>query len=141
MKASRLKPIVDIISMIFSLVAIVTGFMLHKDVWHLHVFDNTTLWAIHEICGLVLLVLVSVHCCQHSFWFKNFAKIKANKKRVTSIFLIIGVIVAVSGIILMSGSHSDTISHCHYIGAIVFIILSIVHVTKRWKIFRKQLSC
>ncbi len=139
MNKTKYKSIVDIFSMILSLAAIITGFMLHKDVWHLHVYDNTSLWAIHEFSGLLLLVLVLIHCCQHSFWFSKYSKIKTNKKITTSILLTAGVIVAVSGIILMCGSHSEAISHCHYIGAILFIILAIVHVAKRWNIFKKQL--
>lgn len=139
MKLAKYKPTVDIVSMILLLAAIVTGFILHKDVWHLHVYDNTSLWAIHEAAGLVLVVLVAIHCIQHSFWFKNYSKIKSDRKRVTTILLIIGILVALSGIILMCGSQSELISHIHYACAILFTIIAIGHIAKRWIILKNLL--
>ncbi len=139
MNFAKYKPLVDIVSMIMLLVAIVTGFMLHKEVWHLHLFNDHSLWSIHEAVGLVLLVFVAGHCLQHSFWFKNYAKIKPDRKRVTTILLIIGIIVAISGIILMCGSRSELISHIHYVCAILFTIISIGHIAKRWKILKNLL--
>ncbi len=136
MKLAKYKSAVDIVSMILLLAAIITGFILHKEVWHLHFFGDSSLWRAHETVGLGLLLLVAIHCMQHSFWFKNYAKIKPDRKRVTTILLIIGIIVAISGIILMGGSQSELISHIHYIGAILFTIIAIGHIAKRWKIFK-----
>lgn len=136
MKKNKYKAIIDIVSMLALLAAIITGFMLHNEVWHLHAYDHTALWNLHEACGLLLLALVIAHCLQHSFWFRNYAKIKVEKKRVTAILLIIGIIVALSGIMLMCGSHSEFISHTHYAGAILFTAVAIGHVAKRWKILK-----
>lgn len=139
MRITKYKPSVDILAMILTLAAIITGFMLHNDVWHRHVYDNTSLWNQHEAAGLALLILVAVHCTQHSFWFKNYSKIKSVKKIVTTILLIVALTVAVSGIMLMCGSRSEVASHIHYIGAIIFTILAIGHIAKRWKIFKSLL--
>lgn len=136
MKGSNLKLADDIAAIALTLAAIVTGFILHNEVWHSHIYDNTALWALHEASGLVLLVAVILHCTQHSFWFRNYAKIKPERKRVTTILLAIGVIVAATGVVLMCGSHSETVSHVHYVGAILFVALAIGHVAKRWKLFK-----
>ena len=130
------KVAVDLLSMLALLAAIITGFKLHKEVWHLHVYDDSFLLGTHETIGLTLLALVAVHCIQHSFWFRNYSKIKVEKKRVTAILLTIGIITAVTGIVLMCGSHSEFISHTHYAGAILFTAITIGHVAKRWKILK-----
>ncbi|MDE6193052.1 MAG: hypothetical protein K2M83_03610 [Muribaculaceae bacterium] len=130
------KVVIDLLSMLALLAAIITGFKLHKEVWHLHVYDDSFLWGTHETIGLTLLVLVAAHCIQHSFWFRNYSKIKVEKKRVTAILLTIGIITAVTGILLMCGSHSEFISHTHYAGAILFTAITIGHLAKRWKILK-----
>lgn len=136
MKSVKYKVSIDIFSMICVLGAIITGFVLHKEVWHLYIYDNRILWSAHEFIGLLLVALMAIHCVQHSFWFKNYAKIKPEKKRVTTILLIIAGIVALSGIVLMCGSRSEMVSHIHYLGAILFSLLVLGHVLKRWKIFK-----
>ncbi len=135
-KGSRPKVVTDILSMILTVAAIVTGFMLHRDVWHIHNYGNTSLWSFHEAVGLALTVLVILHGIQHSFWFKNYARIKVDRKRVTTIFLILGTLLALTGIILMCGSQSETVSHIHYFSGILFTAVAIGHVAKRWKIFK-----
>ena len=155
MRKNIYKVVVDLLSMLALLAAIITGFKLHKEVWHLHVYDDSFLWGTHETIGrhlhvyddsflwgthetigLTLLALVAAHCIQHSFWFRNYSKIKVEKKRVTAILLTIGIITAVTGIVLMCGSHSEFISHTHYAGAILFTAITIGHVAKRWKILK-----
>ncbi len=140
MNDRKIKLTVDVLSMIIILAAIITGFILHKEVWHLHLYHDTPLWSLHEAAGLILLALVTAHCMQHSFWFKNYSKIKIDRKRVTAILLVIGVIVAISGIILMFGSRSEIISHIHYVGAILFTAIAIGHVAKRWKLLRNLIG-
>ena len=130
------KVVVDLLSMLALLAAIITGFKLHNEVWHLHVYDDSFLWGTHETIGLTLLALVAAHCIQHSFWFRNYSKIKVEKKRVTAILLTIGIITAVTGIVLMCGSHSEFISHTHYAGGILFTAITIGHVAKRWRILK-----
>lgn len=137
---NKTKGIVDVVAMLLLVGAIVTGFMLHQEVWHLHVYDDTALWASHEAVGLVMAGMVAGHCVQHSFWFKNFAKIKPSRKRVTTILLILGVIVLGSGIPLMCGSHSGVISRIHYVCGILFTVFAIGHVAKRWKMLRSALK-
>lgn len=136
MKSAKYKSATDILSMLLTLAAIITGFVLHKEVWHLHLYSDATLWTVHESIGLVLLGFVALHCVQHSFWFKNYSRIRINKKRVTTILLIVGAIVALTGIVLMCGSRSELVSHIHFVGAILFTIIAVGHVVKRWKIFR-----
>ncbi len=136
MKNKRFKIATDLLSMLLTLIAIITGFILHNEVWHLHIFDDYASWGIHEGVGIALLALVTFHCVEHSFWFKNYSKLKINRKRVTTIFLIIAIIVAVTGITLMSGSHSEIVSHIHYAGGILFTIIAVGHVAKRWKLLK-----
>ena len=136
---NKSKSAVDILSMLLLLAAIVSGFVLHRDVWHLHFYSNKLLWCIHEAIGLSLIALITIHCIQHSFWFRNFTKIPAKRKRVTAILLIIGGIVLFTGAILMCGSRSETISHIHYALGILFALIAVGHVLKRWKIFRSLL--
>ncbi len=133
------KAFVDIAAMALLAAAIITGFMLHNEVWHLHIYNNTLLWTLHEVAGLLLIALVTTHCAQHSFWFKNYAKIKPPRKTVTTILLLISLIVALSGIPLLLGSRSETLSHIHYVSGILFTLLAIGHVAKRWKLLRSQL--
>ncbi len=139
MANTKSKSAVDIFSMLLVVAAIVSGFVLHKYVWHLHFFSDKTVWYIHEAIGLSLIALIKLHSIQHSFWFKNFKKIPVKRKRVTAILLIAVVIVAITGVILMCGSRSEMISHIHYIVGILFTLIAIGHVLKRWKIFRSLL--
>lgn len=115
--------------------AIITGFILHKEVHHLFVYDNTWLWAVHILAGLIVAVALLFHCLQHKYWFKNYVKIAAVKKGVTTLLFALAILVAVSGAILALGSHSHFISIFHYVTAIAFTLLAVGHVAKRWKIF------
>ena len=136
---NKSKSAVDILSMLLLLAAIVSGFVLHRDVWHLHFYSNKLLWYIHEVIGLSLISLITIHCIQHSFWFRNFKRIPTKRRRVTTILLLLGGIVGFTGIILMCGSRSETISHIHYIMGILFTFIAVGHVMKRWKMFRSLL--
>ena len=129
------KRLIDIIAMLCGAVCLVSGLMLHVNVHHLMVYDNTALWAIHEAAGLVLSVAVALHCVQHKVWFKNYRKIAVKRKRVSTILLAIVGIVFVTGMILMSGSSYEVISEIHLAAGILFVILAAGHVAKRWKLF------
>lgn len=131
-----MKRTTDILAMFLSICAIITGLKLHRDVHHLFVYDNRGLWTAHEIVGLMLYVFITMHCFQHKHWFKNFGRIKISRKWLNSLLFVTAVIVLVSGVILMSGSNSQFVSISHYITAIAFFILAIIHVVNRWKIFR-----
>lgn len=139
MGKQKTKTVVDIVSMLLLIVAIITGVILHRDVWHLHVYDARILWGLHECAGLGLVAFIAAHCWQHSFWFTNYFRIKPVKKRVTTVLLALGVIVALSGIPLMLGSHSEGISHIHFAAGILFAIISVGHIAKRWKILKSLL--
>lgn len=126
----------DVIAMAFMICAIITGFMLHHDVHHLHFYKHPLLWNTHIISGLIVVAALIFHCIQHKFWFRNYAKIPAVRKGVTTILFVVAILVAVTGIILVSGSHSKFVSIFHYITAIVLTLLAITHVAQRWKIFK-----
>lgn len=136
MKTAEAKIITDIPSMALALAATITGIMLHKEVWHIHYYDHSLLWSLHEGIGLILVILVLIHCIQHSFWFRNYSRLRGSRKTVTTILLILGIVLAATGIILMSGSRSEAISHVHYASGILFTIIAAGHVAKRWKLFR-----
>lgn len=131
-----MKKYTDIVAMVMVVCAIITGFKLHREVHHLFVYDNTGLWTIHIIAGLIIVVALIFHCVQHKFWFINYTKIPAVRKGVTSLLFVLTILVAVSGIILALGSHSQFISIFHYITSIAFTAFAIGHVAKRWKIFK-----
>ncbi len=133
---AKRKLMTDVVAMALVLVAIVTGFMLHNEVWHCRIYDDAALWTLHEVVGLALLAGVLMHCVQHSFWFKNYSRIQPSRKLVTTILLILVLTVAVSGVILLFGSRSEFVSHLHYVAAFAFTLLAIGHVAKRWKIFK-----
>lgn len=130
-----MKKTTDITAMVMMVCAIFTGFKLHREVHHLHVYDNAGLWNVHIIAGLIVTIALILHCVQHNFWFKNYAKIKPDRKIVTTILFILACFVILSGAILMCGSHSNFISIFHYVTAIAFTLLTICHVAKRWRIF------
>lgn len=134
-----MKKSVDILEMVCVIVAIVTGFILHREVHHLFVYDDVAVWSVHEAVGLLLAVLVAIHCVQHKFWFKNYRKIPVRRKHATTIFLIVGILLLVSGVLLMCGSHSQFVSISHYVLGILFTLLSVAHVAKRRKLFNALL--
>lgn len=72
----------------------------------------------------------------HSLWFRNYGKIPAKRKYVTSILFVDTAVVLVSGALLMFGSRSEAVSHVHYASAIIFTVLAVVHVVRRWSLFR-----
>lgn len=131
-----LKRITDLLAMASTLVLIATGVVLHVQVHHTQVYDDTFMWGCHEVVGLLLMLLIACHGVQHAPWFKNYAKIPANRKIVTTIFLALAVVMLVTGVLLMAGSRSESVSHIHYAGGILFVIIAVGHVAKRWKIFR-----
>lgn len=88
---TKSKSIIDIFSMLLVLAAIVSGFILHKYVWHFNFYSNKLIWYIHEVIGLSLISLITIHCIQHSFWFRNFKRIPTKRRRVTTILLLSGV--------------------------------------------------
>lgn len=136
MKQQINKRWTDIIAMVVVVCAVITGFMLHREVHHLHEYNDTGLWTAHIIAGLIVVMALVFHCLQHKFWFKNYAKLPAARKGVTSLLFALAILVNVSGIILAMGSHSHCVSTFHFITAIAFTVFAIGHVAKRWKIFQ-----
>lgn len=130
------KRLIDISAMICLLIAIVSGFMLHADVHHLHIYHHRLLWGVHETAGILMAIAVIIHCLQHKFWFNNYRRIKVKKKRVTTILLITLIILIISGVILLCGSKSEEISILHYVIGIASVVLATGHVIKRWKLFK-----
>ncbi|MBD5300857.1 MAG: hypothetical protein K2J28_11380 [Duncaniella sp.] len=130
------KEATDIMAMVCTAAAIITGFMLHDEVHHQLLSDNIALWTVHETVGIILAASISMHCTQHKPWFKNYRKIPVKRKRPTTILLAVAILVIMSGILLMCGSHSQFISIFHYIGGILFTLLATAHALKRWPLFR-----
>ncbi len=59
------------------------------------------------------------------------------RKRITDLLAMASTLVLiVTGVLLMAGSRSESVSHVHYVGGILFVIIAVGHVAKRWKIFR-----
>ncbi|MDE6264101.1 MAG: hypothetical protein K2M11_03050 [Paramuribaculum sp.] len=143
MKSAKWKCVVDVVAMVCVIAAIVSGFVLHREVHHLYIYNDSGLWALHEAVGLVLVAVLAMHGAQHPQWFRNYRKIPVKRKRITTVLLCVGVILAASGIVLMCGSRSEEVSMLHYVFGIVFTLLAIGHVCKRWRIFKgiASLSC
>ena len=136
MKSVKWKCVVDVVAMMCVVAAIVSGFVLHREVHHLYIYNDIGLWGMHEAVGLVLAAMLAMHCAQHPQWFRNYRKITVKRKRVTTILLCVGVILAASGVVLMCGSRSEEVSIIHYVLGIVFTLLAVGHVCKRWRIFK-----
>lgn len=140
MHSKGYKRLVDILAIVCTLAVIITGFVLHKEVHHIYVYNDVITWTVHEVAGILLMLLIAIHGVQHSPWFKNYMKIPGNRKRVSTIFLAVAALMLITGIILMAGSRSEILSHIHYAGGILFALIAIGHVAKRWKIFRALFS-
>lgn len=141
MKTNKWKCVVDVVAMVCVIAAIVSGFVLHKEVHHLYyIYDNCGLWSVHETVGLMLVAILVLHGMQHPQWFRNYRKIPVKRKRITTIFLCVGVILVVSGVVLMCGSRSEEVSIFHYVLGVVFTLLAVGHVCKRWRIFKRIAS-
>lgn len=131
-----MKKLTDILAILCLIAAIITGFILHKEVNHLYIYNDAATWTIHEIAGLSLTVLVALHCTEHKSWFRNYRKIPAKKITVSTILLATGILILATGIALMAGSRSHFISILHYALGILFTLLAIFHVAKRWKMLK-----
>lgn len=136
MKLSKWKCVVDVVAMVCVIAAIVSGFVLHREVHHLYIYNDSGLWALHEAVGMALVAVLAMHGAQHPQWFRNYRKIPVKRKRITTVLLCAGVILAASGIVLMCGSRSEGISILHYGLGIAFTLLAIGHVCKRWRVFK-----
>ena len=78
------KSITDIVAVISMLVALVTGFMLHNEIHHSHIYHDVRLWSLHETSGLVWMVIMVLHCVQHTPWFENYTEIPLRHKAVST---------------------------------------------------------
>ena len=121
------KSITDIVAVISMLVALVTGFMLHNEIHHSHIYHDVRLWSLHETSGLVWKVIMVLHCVQHTPWFKNYTKIPLRHKAVSTLLLVLSVLIAISGLLLMFGSRSQYISIVHYVLGIIFALAVVYH--------------
>lgn len=105
------KRITDILVILCLIAAIITGFILHKEVNYLYIYNDMTIWTIHEIAGLLLAVLVTLHCLQHKLWFRNYGRIKAKKKADSTGLLVIGILILTTGIQLVMYSRFHFVSN------------------------------
>lgn len=80
MHSKGYKRLVDILAIVSTLAVIITGFVLHKEVHHIYVYNDVITWRLHEVVGILLMLLIAVHGVQHSPWFKNYMKIPGNRK-------------------------------------------------------------
>jgi uncharacterized membrane protein len=134
------KPIVDIAAMACLAVAIISGVMLHAEIHHTHVYNDLTLWTIHCVAAIAFVLLAAVHSLQHGFWFRNYGKIPVPRKVFTSLLLLAAVALAVTGAILLAGSHSNSLSIAHYVLGYVGTALAVGHVAKRFKLLKTLLK-
>lgn len=121
----------DIAVIVTCLVLLLTGIILHAEIHHLHVYDDNLTRTIHEVGGLLFLPLMAAHFVQHHTWFGNYSKIPAKRKRATSVMLMTAILMTISGIILLCGSHSKFISLSHLALSILFSAFAIGHVVNR----------
>lgn len=119
---------VDLGATAMAVCAIITGFLLHSEVHHLYIYDDITLWTVHEVAGVLLALFLLIHCVEHKFWFLNYSKILFKRKWLNSTLFILAIIVISTGVILLCGSHSQFVSILHYIMAIAFAVFAFFHV-------------
>lgn len=111
MRENSKKRFTDILAILCLIAAIITGFILHREVNHIYVYNTAMTWTIHEIAGLSLTVLVALHCLQHKFRFRNYGKINVKKKIGSTGLLVIGILILTTGIPLVTGSRFHFVSN------------------------------
>lgn len=126
-----MKILTDIATIVTCLILLLTGIILHAEIHHMHVYDDSLTWTIHEVCGILFILLITAHFVQHPAWFKKYTEIPVKKKMATSAMLLIAALVTISGIILLCGSHSKFISLSHLALSVVFSGFAIAHVINR----------
>lgn len=80
-----MKKFTDLTAIAFLICAIITGVKLHIEVHHLCIYHNGGLWIAHIISGAIVALSIVLHCIQHKYWFKNYVKIPAVRKGVTTL--------------------------------------------------------
>jgi hypothetical protein len=129
------KPIVDIFAFLCVIIALISGLMLHSEIHHKYIYHDVLWWTIHSLSSIMLVLLLLIHSVQHKFLFINYFKIPVPKKRVTTILFLILIVLIISGIVLLLGSHSNFISLLHFCFGLIFTCFTIGHMMKRFKIF------
>jgi hypothetical protein len=134
------KVFVDILASVCVITSIATGVVLHTEIHHTFVYNDTLMWTLHSVAALMLVLLIVVHGVQHKAWFKNYRKIPVRRKHVSTIMLVVISLLLVTGVALLCGSHSNFVSLFHFGAGILFTLLAIGHVARRFKIFRALLG-
>ena len=128
--------ITDLLLIPVSIASVITGFGLHvtgKGAPH-KVWEQ---WAAaHVVATVLFLVLGIFHIWHHRAWYKSmFCKGLGKKSLVTLLLTIVFLLLYITGLVLIvaiDGPNSTT-GHLHYIFGLLLTILSLWHITKRWK--------
>lgn len=129
----------DLSLVIFGLASLVSGIMIHQS-GHFATHGEWHGWSIaHCIINLALVVAVAMHVKQHWGWFKKLFRKSTLKAKMPVFVTIASVAVILSGLYLLlfvegQGSHAGLV---HYWIGMIFGTLAILHLVRRWKVFRK----
>ena len=124
MKKTTIKKIIDVIMIL----------MFIFELLHLLINGN-----IHEIVGLLLIVLIVIHNIINIHWYINIFKGKYNKRRFISLVIIVLLIIdfIVIGLSGISMSNiftnirifsNDSVKNIHYYGTIIALVLVMIHI-------------
>ena len=136
-----MKPIfrTDLSLAILGLGSLVSGILIHyaghfesHNVWH-------NLSVLHFFVNVAFLITTMIHIKQHWGWFRGLLKKSSLKKKVALFVTIAFLTVSLSGIYLLAftegqGTHAGVV---HYVLGLIFGLLAILHLTRRWSVFRK----
>lgn len=136
-----MKPVfrTDLSLAILGFCSLASGILIHyaahfesHDVWH-------NLSVLHFIVNIAFVIATIVHVKQHWVWFKGPFKKSSLKKKITGFIAIAFLAASISGIYLLlfvngQGSHAGL---THYWLGLIFGVLAILHLARRWHIFRK----
>ena len=141
-----MKPIfrTDLSMAVLTLVSLFTGVKIHyaghfqsHEIWH-----N---WSVvHFFATVALFVTAAIHIKQHWGFYKSLFKSKdfSRRSKITMFVTASFVAVALSGIYLLAfvEGQGSSAGFAHYILGIVFAVLGLGHLAKRWKVFKKGVS-
>ena len=124
---------------ILTLISLFTGIQIH----YAGHFQSHEVWynwsAVHTIANIALLVTAIMHIKQHWGFYKSLIKKINLRNKVTMLVTTSFVVVALSGIYLLAfvEGQGSSVGFAHYVLGLVFGVLGLGHLAKRWKVLKK----
>lgn len=122
---------------LFIIVA-VSGIKYHLS-GHYGTEDAICFWRIiHATASILFAMLMGTHIWQHRKWFKAIVKSKIRSKYTNCALALIASFETVTGLILII-SGQPLLGHVHWIGGLMLIVLTLLHIVPRIKVLAATL--